>query len=148
MDAALKLVAMDEDDLNVLSAHCQDAVLKPSDLVWLADEQRFALTMNRFAWEAGRKGGLFSRSYERRRSVLHFERVASVRAFGIDRDADDQVLSLLALQFEPGEAPAGEVRIIFAGGSEMRLAVECIEAQLTDLGAAWETRSRPRHARR
>ena len=37
----LKLLALDEEDLAVLSAHVQDAVLKVGDLVYLPKEQRF-----------------------------------------------------------------------------------------------------------
>ena len=138
----LKLIALDAEDLSVISAFCQDAVLKVSDLQYLPAEKRMILQMNRFVWE--QEGGR-AKSWERRRAVLHFERVGRVQAQGIDRRKKDQVLSLLAISFGVGDAPAGVVEIAFAGGATLRLEVECIEAQLADMAAAWETTSRPDH---
>jgi hypothetical protein len=139
----LKLVALDEQDLAIVSAHAQDAVLKAADIAWLAKERRVLLTMNRFVWE--KKTRLFSREHERRRAVLHFEGVSQVRSTGIDRGRDDGVLELLAIRFIPGAAPAGEIELAFAGGATMMLAVDYIEARLADLGGAWATAARPRH---
>ncbi|MBN9011344.1 MAG: DUF2948 family protein [Rhizobiales bacterium] len=139
----LKLLAMDDEDLAVISAHVQDAVLKVADLVNLPKERRFALGMNRFIWEKAegqRKG------FERRPAALTFDRVLSVQTSRIRRDRPEAVLELLAIAFEPeGEAPAGNVTLHFAGGGAIRLAVECIEARLADLGTAWATRLRPSH---
>ena len=140
----LKLVALDEEDLAIVSAHVQDAVMKVGDIAWLAAEKRLLLTMNRFAWEKKARS-LFSRAHERRRSVLHFERVTHVRSTGIDRDKGDDVLSLLAARFIATEPPAGRVELDFAGGGALVLDVECIEARLSDLGAAWQAAAQPRH---
>lgn len=139
----LKLVALDEEDLAIISAHVQDAVLKVPDLAWRTGEKRFALAMNRFAWE--NRPRFFVKRNERRRSALHFDRVMSVTSTGIDRSKPETVLSLLALRFHPGEAPAGEIELVFSGDASIKLQVECIEARLTDLGAAWEASSRPSH---
>lgn len=138
----LKLIAMDDKDLAVISAYCQDAVLKTGDLQYLPGEKRFIMQMNRFVWE---KAAGTSRSYERRRSVLHFERVDKVQMQLINRARKDQVLSLLAITFGVGQSPAGVVEMSFAGGATLRLEVECLEAQLSDLAATWETASRPDH---
>ena len=46
-----KLVALDAEDLAVVSAHCQDAVLKLRDARFFPSERRFVLELNRFAWE-------------------------------------------------------------------------------------------------
>lgn len=139
----LKLVALDEQDLAIVSAHAQDAVLKVADIAWLAKERRLLLTVNRFVWE--KKARLFSREHERRRAVLHFEGVSHVRSAGIARDNPDRVLELLALRFIPGTAPAGMIELDFAGAATMVLSVDYIEARLADLGAAWSTAARPRH---
>ncbi|MCC5778607.1 DUF2948 family protein [Nitratireductor sp. B36] len=143
----LKLVALDDVDLGILSAHLQDAVVKVGDLAFEPSNRRFAVACNRFVWENEAKRSFLRKTpHERRRCILHFDRVLHVRAAGIDRSRPDDVLSLLALNFIPAEeAPAGVVELIFSGGSALRLDVECIEARLTDLGAAWETPSRPRH---
>ncbi|PWK65368.1 DUF2948 family protein [Aminobacter sp. AP02] len=139
----LKLVALDEEDLEIVSAHVQDAVIKVGDLAFDAPAKRFALAMNRFAWET--KKGFFSPKYERRRSILHFDRVLSVKMFGISRTKTDEVLELLAIGFAQDEDPAGEIELLFSGDAAIRLEVECIEARLTDTGAAWQASSRPIH---
>lgn len=138
----LKLIALDEEDLAVISAHVQDAVLKVGDLSYLPAERRFVAAMNRFIWENadGRR-----RTYERRRAVLSFDRVLGVKTSGIRRDRPEAVLELLAIEFSAGEAPAGSVTLIFAGGGAVRLDVECIETRMADLGAAWATATRPAH---
>lgn len=145
MDPAtpLKIAALDEEDLLVLSAHVQDAVLRVGDIVWSPARKRFALAMNRFAWETS--GSRRTRVHQRRRAAMHFDRVVSVKSTGIDRSAPDAIASLLAVEFEAADPPAGEVRLVLAGGGEIRLQVECIEAQLADLGAAWQTKARPTH---
>jgi sporulation-control protein spo0M len=101
------------------------------------------LPVNRYAWE--KKRSLFSRRGERRRSVLHFNRVLGVRSSGINQAKGDTVLSLLAIEFAPSEAPAGTIELTFAGGGAMALDVEVIEIQLADVGGAWEAAARPRH---
>lgn len=141
---SLKLVALDEDDLKIVSAHVQDAVMKIADLDYSAKGRHFILAMHRFAWE--KAGGVLRRRNERRQAILHFDRVLSARTAGIDKSRKDDVLSLLALTFTPGAAaPAGTIDLLFSGNATVRLEVECIEARLTDTGGAWEAASRPIH---
>ena len=140
---ALKLIALDDQDLSIVSAHVQDAVMKVSDLEFLPAAKRFVLTMNRFVWEA--KTGLFRRHNERRQAVLHFDRVLGVKTNGIARNKPAEILSLLAISFIEISKPAGIVELIFSGGGTIMLDVECIEARLADVGGAWEATSRPVH---
>lgn len=140
---ALKLIALDDQDLSIVSAHVQDAVMKVSDLEFLPAAKRFVLTMNRFVWEA--KTGLFRRHNERRQAVLHFDRVLGVKTNGIARNKPAEILSLLAISFIEISRPAGIVELIFSGGGTIMLDVECIEARLADVGGAWEATSRPVH---
>lgn len=142
----LRLIALDAEDLAVLSAHLQDAVVKTGDMTWLPAQKRFALVLNRFAWEALEKGLRRKKAYQRRRTGLHFDRVASVQSSGIDLAAKDNVLSLLAVQFHETETPAGDIHFVFSGGGTIRLSVECLEAQLSDLGPAWSADHAPRHS--
>ncbi|RWN09508.1 MAG: DUF2948 family protein [Mesorhizobium sp.] len=139
----LKLIALDDQDLSIVSAHVQDAVLKVSDLEFMPAAKRFLLTMNRFVWEV--KSGLFRQHNERRQAVLHFDRVLGAKTSGIDRDKPAEVLSLLAISFIEISKPAGIVELIFSGGGAIMLDVECIEARLADIGGAWEATSRPIH---
>jgi len=139
----LKLLALDGEDLDVLSAHLQDAVLKVGDIHWRADEKRLVLALNRFVWESA--GETRSRSFERRRAALRLDRVNRVQASHIPRERPDAVLELLALRFVETDAPSGVIEAIFAGGGILRVEVECLEVGLCDLGAAWTTGCCPNH---
>jgi len=140
----LKLQALDEESLIVLSALCQDAVVRRSDFSYNPEAKTFALVCNRFDWvAAGSRPSV--RSFERVRAGVRFTRVTRARFSWFDRAAGGEVLSLLALKFEMGEAPGGVVRLQFAAGAEIRLDVECIEVELKDLGAEWSTGAKPDH---
>jgi hypothetical protein len=143
----LKLIALDAEDLGVLSAHLQDAVLKVEDMAYRPRERRFAVVLNRFDWAETLAGGQRAKRprHRRRRAALRLERVGRASLQGIDPKQKGRVLALLAITFEPAVAPAGAVTLVFAGGAAIRLEVECIEAELRDLGAAWTARSRPDH---
>jgi hypothetical protein len=139
----LKLIALDDQDLGIISACVQDAVMKVGELEYLPAAKRFVLPMNRFVWE--KKSSFFRQHNERRQSVLHFDRVLGAKLSGISRDKPAEILALLAISFVPLSGPAGIVELIFAGDSAIMLEVECIEARLADLGSAWEATSRPAH---
>ena len=136
----LKLLALDTEDLEVLSATTQDAVVRVGDMGFARADQRFALLMNRFAWEEDGK------TRQRKRAALHFDRVSDVKVAGIDTNSVDGVLELLTIRFAESDAPAGTIELTFAGGGTIRLAVECLEARLQDLGAAWAAKATPAHA--
>ncbi|KKC35291.1 hypothetical protein WH87_17035 [Devosia epidermidihirudinis] len=137
----LKLIALDAEDLDVLSAHVQDAVVRVADMGYARADRRFALLMNRYDWETakGRDKGL------RKRAALHFDAVQSVVTNGFDPASPEGVLNLLALTFHPVDGPAGIIELSFAGGGTVRLGVECLEARLADLGAAWAASAKPAH---
>lgn len=134
----LKLIALDADDLSVISAHLQDAVLKRGDIAYLQAEKRFALALRRFDWEGAAQG-----QKRRRLSALHFERVTAARSTRVA--AGDAVLSLLAVTFAQSDDPAGQVTLHFSDGAAIQLDVECIEAQMKDLGPIWEAVATPAH---
>lgn len=139
----LKLVALDRDDIEVVSAHVQDAVLKAADIRWRPAEHRLVLALDRFDWPAAHGA---SPEFRRCRSVLRFDRVQSCRCRNVDCTAKDAILHLLAVGFEPTDAPGGAVTLTFAGGVTLRLEVECLEAELSDLGPAWASECPPVHA--
>ena len=149
----LKLIALGPEDLQIVSAHLQDAVLTVADIAYLPREKRFAALLNRFDWAAAQSNPDVSMhdgakpSFARRRAALRFEQVTAARLKGIDLADKKRVLNLLAIQFEPrGEGdPAGAVSLIFAADAAIRLDVEYIEAEMRDLGAVWATSSRPEH---
>lgn len=144
MPDLLKLIALDEEDIGIMSAHLQDAVLRVEDLKYIATERRFAMALNRFVWNKG-KCRFGQIANERRRTALHFDHVSKVQKHNIRQDAPDAILNLLAIQFLPSDKPSGTIDLIFSDNGVIRLIVDCIEAQISDLGGAWETALRPHH---
>jgi Protein of unknown function (DUF2948) len=136
----LKLVALDPEDLAVVSAHLQDAILRVGDIAYLPKEHRFAIEARRFDWEAA------SGTPQRRLACMHFEHVTGVRVRGIDQSNKDAVLNLLAISFEERDTPSGTATLIFADGGAIQVDLECIEMQMKDLGPVWAAESRPSHS--
>ena len=127
----LKLIALDADDLAVISAHVQDARVQPADIVWRQDEKRLVVGMNRLDWEQTLSGGTEPR---RLIAALRFDRVLACKSRNIDLEQPDTVLELVGIEFHPTEAPGGSALLLFAQGGALRLDVECLECELTDLG--------------
>ncbi len=138
----LRLAALDTDDLEVISAHAQDAVLSVGDMTYRARANSFIVLVNRFDWSEAQD----ATTHRRRRTALHFDRVRTVKARGVSPGDRAKVLNLLAIRFEPGsQEPAGTIELVFSGDATMRLEVECIEARMTDLGPVWAAASKPHH---
>jgi hypothetical protein len=135
--APLRLLAQDPDDLAVISAALQDAVAKVGDIDYEPKARRLTLAVNRYCWECG--GG------QRVRSGLQLGGVLKVETRKIRRNAPSAVLEFLAMTFEPGEAPGGVVTLSCAGGGDLRVTVECVEAVLADLSKPWPTPREPAH---
>lgn len=142
MSATLKLMAEDAADLDIIAAAVQDALLRVRDISYDKKARRFAVLVNRFRWEGAAEEGPF----ERVRAALSFEGVLSVKSRKLRTDAPDALASLLSVSFVPAEEPpGGEVRLVLAGGGEIALDVECLDALLMDMGATWQTPRRPDH---
>lgn len=141
----LKLIALDEEDLAVVSSHLQDAVLRVGDMAYLPSKKRFAAVLNRFDWEKAVREADGSAEFERRRAALRFDRVLKAKLKHLKPRSQDRVLSLLAVSFEPAKPPGGYVRLTFSGDASILLEVECIEAELKDLGPSWRAKSKPKH---
>ncbi len=127
----LRLVALDPDDLSVISAHVQDARVQASDIVWRQDAKRLVVGMNRLDWEQTLSGGTAPR---RLIAALRFDRVLACKSRNIDLDAPDAVLELVGIEFHPAEPPGGSALLLFSHGGVLRLDIECLECELTDLG--------------
>lgn len=138
----LKLIALDKDDLEVISAHLQDASVKVSDVFWLPQEKRLVIGVDRFDWLAANED---KPEFHRCRTGLRFERVFSCKCRGIDPADKDAVLNLLAVDFVESDAPSGEVILTFEGDKALRLSVECLEAEIADIGPSW-TCDCPQHS--
>ncbi|MTI18847.1 DUF2948 family protein [Rhodobacteraceae bacterium RKSG542] len=138
----MKLAALDEEDLTVVSTMVQDAVLKVGDIQYFPKEKQLVVAMNRFAWDEAESA---PDTNQRHRAVLRISRIESLQCKNIDQANKDTVLSLLALRFQPEIEPGGRLILEFSGGAAMAANVECLEVQLADLGARWATSNRPHH---
>ena len=132
MAPQLKLIALDADDLAVISAHVQDALVQTADIIWRQGEKRLVVGMSRLDWEQTLSG---ETAPSRLIAALRFDRVLSCKSRNIDLAAPETALELLGIEFHPGDAPSGSAVLLFNHGGALRLDVECLECQLTDLGA-------------
>jgi hypothetical protein len=143
---ALRLTALDAEDLEVISAQMQDATLLVGDITYLRKQKKLALVANRFCWESAAPGSHSDGHFRRCRCGLQVNRVFSVKYAKVRRDNPEGVLSLLAILFHPDEdPPGGVIELTFSGGGALRAQVECIEVALDDLGVSWETPRKPAH---
>lgn len=131
----LRLLAADGEDLQIMSAALQDAILRPGDVVWNAGARTVTITLCRFCWECGGT---------RVRTAMQFGDVLAVKSRGLPR-ARDAALELLAVDFLPDETPGGRVLLMFAGGGDLRIDVECLDAVVADLSERWPARVEPIH---
>ncbi|KZD22239.1 DUF2948 family protein [Tardiphaga robiniae] len=131
MTGQRKLIALDADDLAVISAHVQDAAVNVGDIIWRQSEKRLVVGMSRLDWDQAISGEVTPR---RLVSALRFDRVLACKSRDIDLDRPDIALELLGIEFHAAEPPGGSVVLIFAGGGALRLDVECLECELADLG--------------
>jgi hypothetical protein len=125
----LKLIALDAEDLAVISAHVQDSCVQREEMTYRPAEKRFALAAMRYDWSAATQG-----RHERVGAVLRFDRVLKVAQIGLGPRNRAETLNLLAVSFEQTDAPSGFVTLAFFGGAGVRLEVECLEAELRDIG--------------
>jgi Protein of unknown function (DUF2948) len=146
-EGPLRLVAQDADDLKVIAALVQDAVLPVTELKYDAKRRRFALLLNRFRWEDRIEAERVGRAYERVRSMLVVEDVRKVQSMGFDRGDKDLVLSLLSMSFEPGEDGTGLLTLTLAGDGAIALDVEALDLRLDDVTRPYRAPSGkvPRH---
>jgi len=130
-NAPLKLIALDADDLAVISTHVQDARVWTADIIWRRQEKRLVIGLKRLDWEQTLDGDASPR---RLVAALRFDRVLACKSRNIDPMSSATPLELVGIEFCPGEAPGGCALLIFSHGGALRLDVECLECELTDLG--------------
>ena len=129
-EAPVNIGAFDADELQILSALVQDAVLPMSEISWGKTKRRFALLVNRFRWE---DEGRTRHAPERVQSVIIVDHVLGVSSMGIDRGEQDTVLSLMSMTFEAGDDGTGHITLTLAGDGALRLRVEALEVGLRDV---------------
>ncbi len=136
----LRLVAFDAEDLDVMSTNLQDALVRVAGMTYQPAQRRFALLASRFDWLAAQAG-----APQRCESGLHFDYVLATAYQGFNPAEGERLLNLLHISFEETDPPGGYVILTFSGDAAIRLRVECLDAQMSDLGARWKTRRKPGH---
>ena len=139
----LKLIAKTEEDLKVVSAHLQDAIVNVTNIANLEKNQIVLMQLNRFMWEDVEKGVF--RKNKRIRTVLKFENVLKVYSKNINQSKKDKFLDFLAIETSKMPDNNYEMKIIFAGDSVIKVLSEVIEVTLDDQGEAWDTKNKPKH---
>jgi hypothetical protein len=138
---ALKLIALDREGLDVISAHVQNTCVKRADMAFMPRQRRFVVAGMRYDWVGAKTG-----PKERVSSVLRFDRVLKVSHLGLKDLDEDGVVNLLAVTFEKTDPPAGVIYLAFAHGALVRLEVECVEVELRDMGLRVPAEACPGHA--
>ncbi len=131
-EAPIALIAHSPEDVPVISALLQDAVFPASEMRWERSARRFAMLINRFRWEDG-AASAGRRPAERVRSLLVVADVVRVATQGMGPREADTVLSLLSVEFVPGEDGTGDVLLTLAGDGAVRIGVECLDLTLRDV---------------
>ena len=139
----LKLIAKTEEDLRVVSAHLQDAIVNISDIANLKNNKIFLMQLNRFMWEDVEKGVF--RKNKRIRSILKFENVINANSKNIMQGKKDKFLDFLTIETKQMPDNNYEMKIVFAGDSVIKVISEVIEVTLDDQGSAWDTKNMPKH---
>jgi len=137
MDNNLKVKALDEEGLTIISSLCQDSIVKENEFGYDKKSKRFAILMNRFCYEKDES--------KRVRSAIHFDYVENVKIKKIDKKKKGETLVLLAIRFDENIKPSGSIILEFSGNKAINLIVENIEVFLTDLSDSWSTKKKPDH---
>lgn len=155
MTGPLKIIARDAEDLTVVSACLQDALIPLNEMRYLSQERRFILVANRFRWERASEGKAPAQNptvdasfdsdedfgeLQRVNTGICIDRVLAVRSRGIDQSKPDEFLSLLSLELDDNK-----LSLLFAGGGTIQVDIEALALYMRDLGTAWPTQWQPEH---
>ena len=139
----LRLIGKNIEDLKIISAYCQDSIVKIKDLVYLKENKIFIMMLSRFMWEDIEKGVF--RNYKRIKSVLKFNFIESVLAKNINQHQKNRNLELLAIKSNYNQNNLYDINLIFSGNSILLLKSEEIDVMLDDQEYFWDVRHSPKH---
>ena len=128
----LKLIARTVEDLRVVSAYLQDAIVNLNEIANLKKNKILLLQLNRFMWEDVEKGVF--RKNKRIRTILKFENVIKVNSKNINQLKKDKFLDFLTIETNQMPDKNYEMNIVFAGDSVIKIVSEVIEVTLDDQG--------------
>ena len=139
----LKLLAISEEDLKVIAAHLQDAIVSIQDIANLKKNRIFLIQLNRFMWEDIEKGVF--RKNKRIRTILKFDNVISVLSKNINSEVDKNFLDFLTIESNLLPDKSYEIKLIFSGDAVIKIKAEVIDVTLDDQGYSWESKTQPIH---
>ncbi len=133
----LKLRAQDAEDIQVISAVLQDAIVPVCDMAYQPSEKNFVIVAQRLRREA-EEGAC-----ERICSALTIKSVTAAKTSNFDPHNHEGMLDLLAVMLEPSRTA---LHLIFAGDARIRLEIAADwAAALEDFGQPWPAQCTPCH---
>tara|TARA_B110000091_G_scaffold159702_1_gene170122 strand:- start:42 stop:485 length:444 start_codon:yes stop_codon:yes gene_type:complete len=139
----LKLLATSDEDLRVIAAHLQDAIVSVQDIASLRKNRIFLIQLNRFMWEDVEKGVF--RKNKRIRTILKFDNVISILSKNIKTKDDKFFLDFLTIESNLLPDKSYEIKLIFSGDAVIKIKTEVIDVTLDDQGYSWESKTQPKH---
>ena len=140
----LRLRAEDADDLSVIAACLQDALIPLKEMAFVKDDNRFMAAFIRFRREC-LADPEHCQGLLQIHSALVFDHVVAVRYRGMDPSFGTVRHELLTMIAEPDAEGAETITLLFAGDAAIQLSVERIRARLDDFGEPWKANCAPAH---
>ena len=131
------------EDLKIISAYCQDSIVKIKDIVYLKENKIFIMMLSRYMWE-DIEIDVF-RNYKRIKSVLKFNFIESVLAKNINQKQKNRNLELLVIKTNINQDNNYDINLIFSGNSLLLLKSEEIDVMVDDQDYFWKVKHVPKH---
>ena len=119
-----KIIANDNEGLQMISACCAEAEIKVSDIKYLQKNKVFLLSLRRNKIETENEG-------KKVNSICKFEFVDSVKSKNINQENVDQKLELITMDYLKNNNNY-EISLIFTNNAYITLSTEIIEVTLDD----------------
>ena len=119
-----KIIATDQEGLQMISVCSSGATVKISDIKYLASNKVFLLSIERTIIESDQKDKKIN-------SICRFDFVDKVRSKNIDQSKQDLVLKLIGIDYLKNNE-VYEINLIFNNNAHIALTTETIEARLED----------------
>ena len=119
-----KIIANDQEGLQMISACSSGAKVKVADIKYLASNKVFLISIERTKIENNEE-------YKRINSICRFDFVDKVRSKNIDQSNQEIVLELIAIDYLKNN-DVYEINLIFNNNAHIALTTETIEARLED----------------
>ncbi|WP_435166479.1 DUF2948 family protein [Candidatus Pelagibacter bacterium nBUS_28] len=119
-----KIIASDNEGLQMISAYSAGAKVKVSDIKYLSENKVFLLSIERTKIETDQEDKKIN-------SICRFDFVDKVKSKNIDQDNEDLVLELIAMDYLKNKDDY-EINLIFSNNAHIALTTETIEVRLED----------------